>query len=125
MPWTQLGKYQNAVSGLGGIIGNSGSTTGTGSQEQSTPWTQYLGLGIAGLGLLSDRNAKTDIKKVGKNPDTGLDIYSYRYKGDPKTYPKVVGPMAQDIEKKYPGSTERLGGSLYVKPSAIGLLGVK
>ena len=46
---------------------------------------------------MSDENEKTDKKKIGKDPDTGLDLYSYRYKGDPKTYPKVVGPMAQDF----------------------------
>ena len=35
----------------------------------------------------SDREEKTDIKKLGKQG--GLDMYAYRYKGDPKTYPKV------------------------------------
>jgi hypothetical protein len=36
-------------------------------------------------------------------------MYSYRYKGDPKSYPKVVGPMAQDIEKKYPSAVKKVG----------------
>ena len=53
---------------------------------------------------------KTDKQKLGKDPETGLDIYAYRYKGDPKTYPKMVGPMAQDIEKKYPDQVVELGG---------------
>jgi hypothetical protein len=44
----------------------------------------------------SDRHLKTDIQKVGTHPPTGLDLYSYRYKGDPKSYPKVTGPMAED-----------------------------
>lgn len=72
-------------------------------------------VGIAGglfgpMGLFSDRRAKTDIQKVGTDEETGLDLYAYRYKGDPKSYPKVVGPMAQDIEKKYPDQVANMGG---------------
>lgn len=66
--------------------------------------------GLAALFALSDETLKTDIKKVGKDDETGLDLYSYRYKGDPKTYPKVVGPMAQDIEKKFPGAVQEISG---------------
>lgn len=42
---------------------------------------------------------KTDIEELGVDPRTGVKTYAYRYKGDPKTYPKVVGPMAQDAER--------------------------
>ena len=67
--------------------------------------------GIASLaGLFSDERAKTDIQKVGKDEDTGLTMYAYRYKGDPKTYPKVVGPMAQEVKKKYPDQVRDVGG---------------
>jgi hypothetical protein len=59
---------------------------------------------------LSDERMKTDIKKVGKDEDTGLNLYSYRYKGDPKTYPKVVGPMAQEVEKKFPEMVKEVAG---------------
>lgn len=71
-----------------------------------------MGLGVLSLlfGLFSDEDDKTDIKKLGKDPATGLDMYAYRYKGDPKSYPKVVGPMAQDIEKKFPGAVTEIGG---------------
>jgi hypothetical protein len=53
---------------------------------------------------------KTDIEKVGRDKETGLNMYAYRYKGDPKTYPKVVGPMAQDVEKKYPEQVREVAG---------------
>ena len=36
-------------------------------------------------------------------------MYAYRYKGDPKSYPKVVGPMAQDIEKHHPSAVKKIG----------------
>ena len=60
--------------------------------------------------LFSDERMKTDIEKVGKDDETGLTMYAYRYKGDPKSYPKVVGPMAQEVEKKYPEMVEERGG---------------
>lgn len=69
--------------------------------------------GVAALAPLlgfSDERMKTDIEKVGKDKDTGLTMYAYRYKGDPKTYPKVVGPMAQEIEKKYPDQVRDVAG---------------
>jgi hypothetical protein len=91
---------------------NTEKTTTGGSS--GTDFAQ-LGLGVLSLLFgLSDETMKTDIKKLGKDPKTGLPLYSYRYKGDPKTYPKVVGPMAQDVEKMYPGSTIRVGGKLAV-----------
>lgn len=79
-----------------------------------------IGGGLSQMGAfsflagLSDRNEKTDIQKVGTDPETNLPLYAYRYKGDPKTYPKMVGPMAQDIEKKYPEQVTNVGGKLAV-----------
>lgn len=141
MPWTQLQRYASLIN----PISQSGSTTTT-SQPGPSPWMQGLGLGIGGLGalgslfsggatsaasgmasmlpmLLSDRNEKTDIKKIGESEETGLPIYSYRYLGDPKTYPKMVGPMAQDVQKIYPDAVSEIGGKLAIKPEAAGLLG--
>jgi hypothetical protein len=87
------------------------TTTGTGTSSTETPmdWAT-TGLGIMkslpALYAMSDRNTKTDIQKVS---DGEIPMYAYRYKGDPKTYPKVVGPMAQDIEKKYPKAVKKVG----------------
>lgn len=73
-----------------------------------------FGLGAAGI-MASDREMKTDIEEIGKDPETGLMMYAYRYKGDPKSYPKSVGPMAQDIEKVKPSAIERIGGKMLVR----------
>jgi hypothetical protein len=72
------------------------------------------------LGGLSDERDKTDIEELGKDPETGLTIYAYRYKGDPKNTPKVVGPMAQEVEKKFPGSTREIGGHKIIKANNLG-----
>lgn len=111
------------MTGLGGLMG-----LGSMFAAPAGGVSAASGLGSAlmsGLSFLSDKNQKTDIKKLGKDDETGLDIYSYRYKGDPKTYPKVVGPMAQDIEKKYPGATKRRGGRLTVHAGAMNSLAGK
>lgn len=79
------------------------------SENKGTDWAT-VGLGvlktIPALVAMSDREAKTDIEKIS---DGNIPMYAYRYKGDPKTYPKVVGPMAQDIEKIVPSAVKKIG----------------
>jgi hypothetical protein len=67
---------------------------------------QLLGLGGS---LLSDRTDKTDIQPLGQDPQTGIPIHAFRYKGDPKSYPKTIGPMAQDVEKAAPDAVTTVG----------------
>lgn len=54
-----------------------------------------FGLASSGIGLLSDRRLKTDIKRVGET-DEGTPIYTYKYKGGG---PTQMGVMAQDVPK--------------------------
>jgi hypothetical protein len=68
---------------------------------------------------LSDRSMKTDITKLGTDEGTGLPMYAYRYKGDKKSYPKVVGPMAQDVEKKYPHLVKKISGKRVIDLTAL------
>lgn len=79
-------------------------------QQQQASKQSMMG-GLFGLGasaiMASDKRLKEDIQPMGKDPETGVDLYAYRYKGDPKSYPKVVGPMAQDLEKAQPGTTRK------------------
>lgn len=143
MPWNQLSRFSGAVSGLSGLTGNAGSMTGTSDTQKQLGLQDYMSMfagggnsaasGVANagssiLGFLSDRTTKTDIEKLGKDPDTGLMMYAYRYKSDVEKHgrgiPKVVGPMAQDIEKAAHGSTERFGGKLVIKGEAAETLGI-
>jgi hypothetical protein len=67
--------------------------------------------GLAGLAIMkSDERSKTDIKREGTHP-TGIPLYSYRYKEDPKSYPKVVGPMADDVARVAPHLVRHIPGS--------------
>jgi hypothetical protein len=109
-PWlTGLGAGAAGIGILGGINSLTAGTgaAAAGAAGASSPgWISSL---IAALPF-SDERAKTDIQKVGKDPETGVNLYAYRYKGDPKTYPKVVGPMAQEVEKKYPDQVVDVAG---------------
>ena len=120
--WQQLAQLASllriANPGMNSTTQSTGTTVGTSTKP--TDWGSILlgGLGLATkaapLFMASDREDKTDIKKLGKDPD-GIPMYAYRYKGDPKSYPKVVGPMADDLEKFLPGITKLIGGHQVVK----------
>ena len=137
-PYQQLGVLQSAL----GMTPYGQSTTGqstTQTQTAANPFGAALGglqslgslfgsggmFGSAGAfaGLLSDRGMKTDITKIGKHP-LGHNIYAYRYKGDPKSFPKVVGPMAEDVAKIAPGAVAKIpgsGGKMAIHPAFGGM----
>ena len=68
------------------------------SQRSGAALGGLFGLATSGIGLLSDRRAKTDIKRVGML-DNGLPVYSYRYIGD---ITPQIGLMADEVEKVHP-----------------------
>ncbi|EUB95879.1 hypothetical protein PMI07_002367 [Rhizobium sp. CF080] len=72
-----LAAYQQKQAGLGSVLG-----------------------GIGSLFSLSDEDAKKDVKKVG-------GLYEYRYKGEPKSAPKRIGVMAQEVEKVRPDAVRK------------------
>ena len=118
-PQQQLGMMESSLGMTPYDTGSSGTSASTTTATQSNPASMALG-GLQTLGGLfgsggafasggalsglfggSDRRLKTDIQKIGTH-STGLPIYAYRYKGDPKSYPKVAGPMAEDVMKIAP-----------------------
>lgn len=119
-----LQQLQVPLMAIGAVpYGTTSTSTGPAPQQnQGNPWLQGAGAlgsiaGAAGsiASLFSDEREKTDITKLGPDPDTGVPMYAYRYKSDPKSYPKVVGPMAQDIEKMFPGSVREIGGKKVIR----------
>ena len=125
-PQQQLATLLSAL----GMTPHDTATTGTSNTQTTTPtnWGNLALQGMQTLGSMfmgSDETMKTDITKLGKDPKTGLQMHAYRYKGDPKTYPKVVGPMAQEVESKFPGMTKKQGGKLTVDPRVAKAAGVQ
>jgi len=88
-------QMQNAGGALGGLFGLAGSLGGA-----------ALKYGPA----LSDRRAKTDIRRVG-TLDNGLPIYLFRYKAGG---PMQVGLMAQDVLEVNPEAVVPMGDHLGV-----------
>jgi hypothetical protein len=119
-PQQQLATLLSAL----GMTPHDTATSGTSSSQQQTP-TNWGALALGGLEDLSgffkasDKTLKTDITKLGKDKATGLTMHAFRYKGDPKSYPKVVGPMAQEVEQKFPAMAKRQGGKLTVDPAIM------
>ena len=121
-PGTQLGILQSALGMTPYGSTTMGSSTGQ-TQQTTTPSVMSdIQAGMQALGSLSgaggplaflsggsDRHLKTDIQKVGVHPQTGLPLYSYRYKGDPKSFPKVTGPMAEDAMQVAPQAVKTVG----------------
>lgn len=101
--------------------GKTDTTTKTSTGGSSGTDIGQLGLGVFSLLLgLSEDDTKTDKEKVGKVPGTDLDLWAYRYKKDPKTYPKVVGVMASDVEKKMPEAVHRVDGKRVINYGMLG-----
>jgi hypothetical protein len=79
--------------------GGTSSTTGPGAP---TNWGSTLGglgsLISAGAMMFSDPRLKEDIEKIGET-EAGLNIYKYRYKGDPAMR---IGVMADETLRIFP-----------------------
>jgi hypothetical protein len=135
-PQTELGLLESALGQTPYPSSSTGSQAGTQIQTSSNPG--YLALqGLQGLGSLfgaggafasggalaglfggSDRRIKKNITHLGKDPVTKVPIKAFHYKGQPSSAPKTIGPLAQDLEKRAPGSTVRIGGIMHVpKPT--------
>ena len=105
------GKTETTTSGA--TQGGGGAAGAAGGFLQMLPMMKML--------FASDRTLKTDIETLGTDPVTELPLYAYRYKKDPKTYPKTVGPMAQDVEKKYPRLVRKVGGKRVIDLTGLGV----
>ena len=87
-----------ATNQIGGILSNQnlmGQLFNSGASGAAMTPDQ---MATQGALVMSDRRAKTAIRKIGRL-DSGLPVYSYRYKGSPLPQ---IGVMADDVEKVAP-----------------------
>ena len=59
----------------------------------------------------SDIAAKENVKFVKIDPETGLNIYEFNYKGDPDRYQGVI---AQEVERRFPDAVDKSSDLLKV-----------
>ena len=108
-PYQKLQWSQGITSGMAPYFTTQNTSGHTPGPSVFSQVMGGIGAVVGGAALLSDRDDKTDIKKLGVDPETGQTMYAYRYKDDPKSYPKIVGPMAQDVEAAG-GNVREIGG---------------
>ena len=117
-PYQQLGVLQSALGMTPYGQAQMGQSTTT-TEQSANPLGMILGAAQTAGSLFggggpfaallgSDSRLKTDITKVDTHP-SGLPIYAYRYKGDPKSYPKIVGPMAEHVAQIAPHAVVPMG----------------
>ena len=114
-PQQQLGILEGSLGMTPYDTSTSGQTQSQSSTTTPTDWSGIIENGAKSAASLysmlpSDRRLKKDIEKVGKHP-VGVPLYSFRYKGDDPSSPKVLGPMAQDVQKKVPEAVGKIPGS--------------
>lgn len=108
-PYQQTQWLSGIATGVGSNLGGTSTGQTTGPAPNQT--AQWLGAGLSAAALLSDRDAKEGIERIGKMND-GTPLYRFRYKGSPQWH---VGPMAQDVEKRNPDAVSRgVDGYRYV-----------
>lgn len=97
--WNGIRNYADIVGGLNG--------TQPPDRPQTSSTDKLLGAGttLAAAYMMSDRKLKQDIKKVGEDFNTGLNIYEFAYKADPSR--KFVGVMADEVEKFNPDAVAK------------------
>lgn len=117
-----LDKLNILLSSLGmSPYGKTETVNKTATSESQGPDFATMGLGIAQMlmPLLSDRRDKKDIEHLYDDEETGVPIFAYRYKDQDEDTPLAIGPMAQDIEKKFPKAVIDVGGHKVVAPLGI------
>ena len=128
-PNQQLSVLQSALGMTPYEQGQQSSSTQE-TQTAADPMKMALGaMGTLGsiMPMFSDRRMMTSTSPRSACIRQASRIHAYRYKGDPKSYPKVVGPMAEDVAKTFgPGSVAKIpgsGGKMAVHPAVMGALG--
>lgn len=108
----QASNTLNTGATIGNLLTTQGDVRGAGQIGAANARSDGLnnvistGLGIGKLLTLSDKRTKAGAKKVGKL-DNGLNVYTYRYKGEEQPH---IGVMAQEVEKVRPGAVHTVRG---------------
>ena len=120
-PATGLGMMESTLSNTPYNTASAGESTSTTKSQDSPNFASMALGGLQTLGGLfspaaptSDKRIKKNIVSLGKDPITGVPVKSFNFKGQSPGSPKTIGPLAQDIEKRAPGSTFKVGGIMAV-----------
>ena len=111
---TIMGGYQTGMQGLSNIVNSQTSIYNNAMNAQGQMFGSVLGagatLGAGYMGMLgaqaqgSDRRLKENIELVGKDENSGLNIYEFDYIGIPNR--RFRGVMADEVETVMPSAVE-------------------
>ena len=117
-----IGSGQNMqLSGLGNVLNSQTQMAMSGNENSVLGDLGGLMGGAASMsnaGMFSDVRLKENIKSVGRDKHTGLNLYEFNYKWDARTY---RGVMAQEVMEKYPEVVGEAEGYMTVNYGALGI----
>lgn len=119
---TIMSGQQLAQQGLGSILSSQTSAFGSGQQNAGNTMSGLGSLVGAGAKLwsASDRRLKDNIVLVGTDEATGLNLYEFNYKTNPKD--RFRGVMADEVLVHFPAAViETSDGYLAVDYSRLGI----
>ena len=97
-------QYQQGLTGAantyGTMTGQQASMANTAMNAQGEMYGAALGAGA--MMYKSDRRLKEDIKLIGVDEKTGLNLYEFTYKNGSST--KYIGVMADEAKEKFPNA---------------------
>ncbi len=97
-PYQQAQWLAGMATGVGSNLGGTSTSQGTSTGPQPNQTGQWLGAGLTAASMfLSDRDAKTNIEKIGQTND-GQNIYRYQYRGSPEWH---IGLIAQEVDDEH------------------------
>ncbi len=110
------------LSGLGNVLNSQTQMAVSGNENSMLGDLGGLMGGAASMakaGMFpSDERLKENIKLVGKDERTGLNLYEFSYKWSPKRF---IGVMAQEVKVKFPEAVNELSGYMAVYYDMLGL----
>jgi hypothetical protein len=98
-------QYQQGLAGAGQtygqLVGTQANLYGQMANAQGGAIGSALGMGIGAYSAFSDRRLKKNIKRVGKDERTGLNLYHFTYKDDPENR-RFEGVMSDEVREYMP-----------------------
>ena len=108
------------IQGLSNVLNNQTSYA-MNQNDNATSFSDIIGaVGAVGGAVagFSDPRLKDNVKKVGKDESTGLNLYEFNYKWDERRF---VGVMADEVQEVYPEAVGEEQGFLTVNYAMLGL----
>ena len=106
------------ISGLSSILNSQTQM----ALEDNSSWLGDLGGLMGGAASMytafSDRKMKENIEQVGKDKRTGLNLYEFNYKGQPRRW---RGVMADEVETYMPEAVSTIKGFKAVNYNMLGM----